>query len=586
MATINKIKVGSNTYDLLASGNYLPLSGGAMNAEAVITIGKDGGIDMGPNGAIAFSSGLISTEAFYLHSDINNLEYELWWGAPQSGNGSFITGLNNKSAMTFSKLIPQFVAGMNCQDDPEKLVVIGNGTSTTARSNALTIDTNGLLAAKKGYSIVGGTSSQFLKADGSVDSNSYLTSASLSGYAKTNDLSKYIPLAGSSAITGSLTSSNKQNLGETGKFWNSGYFSNTYTSNFYPEDGSNLTVNSKFFNILGATGGSIGGGAILSIGDSHDRQLIFEGNIQDGYVTHEDCDDSLVFCSDNFLFVGNFDEEIEYLQSQPVKNTNVEIRGDLTISSATNSGRNVITSQGDYLALKLQGNELCLGNSATTSTTNLVVNYRPITGCGTFAGFILRAGSATSLANLQCGELNATSVKLSSGTANQVLMANGSVRNAHSTSSTSGNSGIYNAIPFIKSDGVMEVGKYIDFHQTDTGTDYDTRITCDNGLTVSKAVTAPAFYQTSDIRKKDIKAEISLDKCYDLIDKCQTIIYSLKDQTKEQIGMIAQEVEEFFPEVIQTDEEGFKSLDYSRLVVICFKVLKDLIKRVSKLEEK
>ena len=50
--------------------------------------------------------------------------------------------------------------------------------------------------------------------------------------------------------------------------------------------------------------------------------------------------------------------------------------------------------------------------------------------------------------------------------------------------------------------------------------------------------------------------------------------------------MIAQEVEEFFPEIIQTDEEGFKSLDYSRLVVICFRVLKDLIKRVSKLEEK
>ena len=110
--------------------------------------------------------------------------------------------------------------------------------------------------------------------------------------------------------------------------------------------------------------------------------------------------------------------------------------------------------------------------------------------------------------------------------------------------------------------------------------------TVNGNLVTNGTVTAPAFYQTSDIRKKDIKEEISLDKCYDLIDKCQTIIYSLKDQTKEQVGMIAQEVEKFFPEIIQTDEEGFKSLDYSRLVVICFRVLKDLIKRVSKLEEK
>lgn len=98
-------------------------------------------------------------------------------------------------------------------------------------------------------------------------------------------------------------------------------------------------------------------------------------------------------------------------------------------------------------------------------------------------------------------------------------------------------------------------------------------------------VMASAFYETSDARKKDIKEDLSLDKCYDLIDKCQTVIYSLKDQTKEQVGMIAQEIEEFFPEVVAADEEGFKSLAYDRLVVICFKVLKDVIKRLEKLEQ-
>ena len=44
---------------------------------------------------------------------------------------------------------------------------------------------------------------------------------------------------------------------------------------------------------------------------------------------------------------------------------------------------------------------------------------------------------------------------------------------------------------------------------------------------------ATGFYETSDVRKKEIKSGISLDKCYDLIDKCQTVIYSLKDQTTE-----------------------------------------------------
>lgn len=35
MATINKIKVGNNTYDLSASGNCLPLSGGTMTGSIV-----------------------------------------------------------------------------------------------------------------------------------------------------------------------------------------------------------------------------------------------------------------------------------------------------------------------------------------------------------------------------------------------------------------------------------------------------------------------------------------------------------------------------------------------------------------------
>ena len=103
-------------------------------------------------------------------------------------------------------------------------------------------------------------------------------------------------------------------------------------------------------------------------------------------------------------------------------------------------------------------------------------------------------------------------------------------------------------------------------------------------LSVTGDVYATAFYETSDARKKDIKSDLSLDKCYDLIDKCQTVIYSLKDQTQEQVGMIAQEIEEFFPEVVATDADGFKSLAYDRLVVICFKVLKDVIKRLEKLE--
>lgn len=100
----------------------------------------------------------------------------------------------------------------------------------------------------------------------------------------------------------------------------------------------------------------------------------------------------------------------------------------------------------------------------------------------------------------------------------------------------------------------------------------------------SGSVYSGAFYESSDIRKKDIKGDIPLDKCYELIDQCQSIIYSLKGEDTNQVGLIAQEVEEFFPEIVNTDSDGFKSLDYSRLTVICLRVLKEVIKRLDKLE--
>ena len=46
----------------------------------------------------------------------------------------------------------------------------------------------------------------------------------------------------------------------------------------------------------------------------------------------------------------------------------------------------------------------------------------------------------------------------------------------------------WSAVPQILSDGVMEVGKYIDFHTTSNGTtDYDVRIIADTtGLTITR----------------------------------------------------------------------------------------------------
>jgi hypothetical protein len=59
----------------------------------------------------------------------------------------------------------------------------------------------------------------------------------------------------------------------------------------------------------------------------------------------------------------------------------------------------------------------------------------------------------------------------------------------------------YSTIPAVRSDGVMEVGKYIDMHSANTATDYDVRLTCtglkkltiDADIDTLSTVTNPEF---------------------------------------------------------------------------------------------
>ena len=78
--------------------------------------------------------------------------------------------------------------------------------------------------------------------------------------------------------------------------------------------------------------------------------------------------------------------------------------------------------------------------------------------------------------------------------------------------------------------------------------------------------------------------DIPLEKAYKVVEDCSAIYYHMKNDDKKQIGMVAQEVETYFPELISEDEEGYKQLDYSKVAVVQNVVIKDLISRITKLE--
>lgn len=63
--------------------------------------------------------------------------------------------------------------------------------------------------------------------------------------------------------------------------------------------------------------------------------------------------------------------------------------------------------------------------------------------------------------------------------------------------------------------------------------------------------------------------------------------YYWKDKDRDQAlqtGLIAQDVEALFPELIKTDEKGFKSLNYTGLIPHLIESVKELAKQNARLE--
>nr|WP_295931349.1 tail fiber domain-containing protein [uncultured Dyadobacter sp.] len=91
--------------------------------------------------------------------------------------------------------------------------------------------------------------------------------------------------------------------------------------------------------------------------------------------------------------------------------------------------------------------------------------------------------------------------------------------------------------------------------------------------------------QTSDRRlKRDFT---SLSNSLAKIAGLQGLHYYWKDKAQDQslqTGLIAQEVEELFPELVKTDEKGFKSLNYTGLIPHLIESVKELVKENQQLK--
>jgi hypothetical protein len=97
-----------------------------------------------------------------------------------------------------------------------------------------------------------------------------------------------------------------------------------------------------------------------------------------------------------------------------------------------------------------------------------------------------------------------------------------------------------------------------------------------NGLLKTSGIT-----EVSDIRwKKNI---VPIDNALMRVMQLRGVTYNWKAdefkdknfETTTQIGLIAQEVEKIFPELVKTDANGYKSVEYSKVVAILIQAVKE-----------
>ena len=88
-------------------------------------------------------------------------------------------------------------------------------------------------------------------------------------------------------------------------------------------------------------------------------------------------------------------------------------------------------------------------------------------------------------------------------------------------------------------------------------------------LTVEGDITS-----VSDIRTKENIETIT--NGLDIIDSLRGVYYNKIGEDDRNVGVIAQEVEEVLPEVVKTDADGMKSVDYGKMVGVLIEAIKDL----------
>lgn len=128
-----------------------------------------------------------------------------------------------------------------------------------------------------------------------------------------------------------------------------------------------------------------------------------------------------------------------------------------------------------------------------------------------------------------------------------------------------------NSIRFNNSNAAIEVEGAIRFNG---------KVVFSNTVESSSSISAAGgFFDTSDARVKANVKEIDASDA----DKVKLVEFDRTDKEHHGYGVIAQELEKVYPEMVNTDDEGFKSVNYNELAMVKIKYLEDKVARLEAL---
>jgi len=110
----------------------------------------------------------------------------------------------------------------------------------------------------------------------------------------------------------------------------------------------------------------------------------------------------------------------------------------------------------------------------------------------------------------------------------------------------------------------------------------------DNNLFVKKDLHVEgSIYNPSDENLKDNILPVSADEMNDLLKINTVSFFYKKDKTKiKHFGVLAQEVENIFPQLVNTKNDCYKSVNYQELIPLMLSKIKQMQNEIDELKER